>query len=351
MQKKLLLVLFIGCLFNRLNAQVFTVTGGTPNTITLGAVHLTPTCGVSPWLTVGSTGGFLDNTVAVTITSNIPIYCMNIPCASLTASNITTEAHRFDAIGVVETVTVPSGCGYYVTNGNEVRSTLNTINTSSGVVSVSSLTPFTQVSVLMISPYATVVSPASFITGCAVPLGVSLTSFNATEIADNRQVLLSWTTDEEIKNDHFEVEHSTNGTTWEVIGKVNGHGNSTSVNDYDFIHVNAAQNKNNYYRLKQVDFDGVYNYSAIEAIIFDYTEVDWLVVQNSTNNSISLLGKNVEDFEFAAYDMQGRIVNCSIIERSQGVVTIDKTNIQSDLICLIGTRENEIKKVKVFIEK
>lgn len=96
---------------------------------------------------------------------------------------------------------------------------------------------------------------------------VELTSFEATKEGEF-QSKLNWETESELNNDYFEVQHSTNGKDFEVIGQVDGNGTTTTAQSYDFIH-QAPVNGVNYYRLRQVDFDGAFEYSDIKTVEFD----------------------------------------------------------------------------------
>ena len=89
-------------------------------------------------------------------------------------------------------------------------------------------------------------------------LPVELTSFTAT--ASNDAVVLNWETATEVNNYGFEVESKRASTdNWSKIGFVDGHGNSNSPNSYSFIATDGAK----YYRLKQVDTDGAFEYSEV----------------------------------------------------------------------------------------
>jgi hypothetical protein len=96
-------------------------------------------------------------------------------------------------------------------------------------------------------------------TACAL-LPVSLTFFNGNN--DGGDVLLTWQTASEENNDYFQVEHSTDGSNFQPIGKVGGRGTSTASHNYSLRHTRPAKGSN-YYRLKQVDFDGQFAYSPI----------------------------------------------------------------------------------------
>ncbi len=90
------------------------------------------------------------------------------------------------------------------------------------------------------------------------PLPVELISFSGS--LDNNSILLNWKTATETNNRMFSVEKLNDANQFETIGNVAGNGNSVLVNEYDFIDRNPISG-NNYYRLKQIDFDGKYEFS------------------------------------------------------------------------------------------
>lgn len=90
-------------------------------------------------------------------------------------------------------------------------------------------------------------------------LPVELVHFRGTE--GGCQITLSWATAAELNNSHFEVERSVDGYVFEKIGVVNGAGTSEQYNVYDFQ--DELPVRENYYRLKQVDFDGTTDYSDV----------------------------------------------------------------------------------------
>jgi len=90
------------------------------------------------------------------------------------------------------------------------------------------------------------------------PLPVELTSFSVN--ASGKTVELEWVTATEINNRGFEIERSKESGEWEKIGFVEGHGNSNSPKSYSYTDANPVAGKTKY-RLKQIDFDGRYEYS------------------------------------------------------------------------------------------
>jgi hypothetical protein len=95
----------------------------------------------------------------------------------------------------------------------------------------------------------------------ASSLPVELISFKG-ELKDNNEVLLFWETASEINNDYFDIERKNKDNKWESIGKVNGAGNSNTFNTYTFTDDEPMEGEN-FYRLKQVDYDLKSEYSLI----------------------------------------------------------------------------------------
>jgi hypothetical protein len=87
----------------------------------------------------------------------------------------------------------------------------------------------------------------------ANPLPVELLFFVAQEVQGN--VLLQWKTASELNNDRFIIEHSSSGTEFKALGEVTGNGTVRHSTDYSFWDYQPALGQN-YYVLKQVDFDG-----------------------------------------------------------------------------------------------
>ncbi|MFC2093003.1 T9SS type A sorting domain-containing protein [Bacteroidota bacterium] len=92
-----------------------------------------------------------------------------------------------------------------------------------------------------------------------IPLHISLSSFTSNVIKNN--VELKWTTERETNNRGFSVERSntSDSTSWNEIDFVNGSGNTNHTVNYTFTDRKLNTGKYNY-RLKQIDFNGSYNY-------------------------------------------------------------------------------------------
>lgn len=94
-------------------------------------------------------------------------------------------------------------------------------------------------------------------------LPITLSKFEANRMTENA-VKLDWETLSELNNKGFEIEKSENGVDFEQIGFVDGVGNSSQLNRYQFTDNDALRSA--YYRLKQIDTDGKYEYSPVRFV-------------------------------------------------------------------------------------
>jgi hypothetical protein len=97
---------------------------------------------------------------------------------------------------------------------------------------------------------------------------VELSSFSGS--VDKDGILLNWSTASELNNKGFEVERSIDGVLFNHIGFVKGSGTSSDVHSYQFKDQLDPEGINTlYYRLKQVDYNGQFEYSSIVTINID----------------------------------------------------------------------------------
>ncbi len=102
-----------------------------------------------------------------------------------------------------------------------------------------------------------------FTGGSGSALPIELLSFSGKPIGNAIEIF--WATATEINNDFFTIERSTNGNDFDLVGNIDGAGTSYTTNNYFFIDENPNFGTS-YYRLKQTDFDGHFEYSEIIAV-------------------------------------------------------------------------------------
>ncbi|MDN5199955.1 BNR-repeat neuraminidase N-terminal domain-containing protein [Fulvivirgaceae bacterium BMA10] len=114
------------------------------------------------------------------------------------------------------------------------------------------------------------------------PLPVTWLSFEA--VLDNGKVHLDWKTASEINNDFFEIQRSEDGRNFEVIGSVNGNGTVNEISTYSFTDKTPLFG-GSLYRLRQIDFDGQFDFSNVVAIDNPFTgrQLEVTVYPNPTD--------------------------------------------------------------------
>jgi len=112
-----------------------------------------------------------------------------------------------------------------------------------------------------------------------VVVPVELNSFTAT--ANSKEVTINWSTATELNNQGFEVQRKFGGNNFVTIGSVTGHGTTTSPNQYSFVDKLIDGGKY-FYRLKQIDFGGTYEYSSV--IEVDVRTVDKFTLEQNYPN-------------------------------------------------------------------
>jgi hypothetical protein len=137
------------------------------------------------------------------------------------------------------------------------------------------------------------------------PVPVTLLSFTAT--LHNREVLLRWKTTAEYNNHYFDVERSSNGINFTVIGRVNGNGTTSLPHDYSLIDLQPLTGIN-YYRLKQVDLDGHKTYSYIVTVLLKNNEIVSVYYNNQSNNIHVIFNKQQNNIRLMLYGANGQLI-------------------------------------------
>jgi hypothetical protein len=137
-------------------------------------------------------------------------------------------------------------------------------------------------------------------------LPVRLVNFGA--IRKNNSSFINWTTLSEQNSKGFEIERSMDGRKWSNIGFVKAKsddGNSSLEAAYSFVD-SAPLKGDNLYRLKQVDYDGKYQYSSIRQVSFEVSD-KIVIYPNPANDYLEITGINNMD-EIKLIDRQGNTV-------------------------------------------
>jgi hypothetical protein len=156
-------------------------------------------------------------------------------------------------------------------------------------------------------------------------LPVELASFTST--ISNRDVTLNWSTASELNNSGFEIERSSNNE-WTKVGNVNGNGTSSTVNNYSYTDRSLATGSYSY-RLKQVDFNGNFEYFNLNNEVNIGTPSTYALSQNYPNpfNPSTTINFDLPtdgNVSLKLYDMSGKEVATLVNEvRSAGYYSVN----------------------------
>ena len=171
-------------------------------------------------------------------------------------------------------------------------------------------------------------------------LPVELISFQG-EAAPNGNHL-TWRTASEETNDGFEIQRSKGALDWERIGFVEGKGTTANFNSYEFID-NAPLIEQNYYRLKQIDLDGKFEYSKIVSVYFmEKNKVS--IFPNPTSGKLEIIGEELEGSAIKILDTTGRLIRSLILSGSE----LDISDLPNGLYFIQINQKGQLLEVKVI---
>ena len=162
---------------------------------------------------------------------------------------------------------------------------------------------------------------------CSLP--VELSSFEA-DYLGNGEIMLSWTTDSELNNSGFEIEKlyldSTQSQLWQKLGFVSGGGTKQEKSNYQFK-AKVGETGNYRFRLKQVDFNGGFEYSQRIELFVDIPSqdlsLDFYPNPFKTRGIVQLKVNRQQLVKIDLYDQLGRVVKNVFHDLIQGNLSID----------------------------
>lgn len=160
-------------------------------------------------------------------------------------------------------------------------------------------------------------------TGGSNPLPVELLSFTATRTG--KEVLLKWATASELNNERFILLRSSDGVFFDPIGEVAGAGTTSTLNEYSFTDQRPLAGFN-FYRLRQIDFDGTFTESATRSVRIIEDEV---VIYPSLSNGKNVRIKMPSGFtsgNVVVYSVEGKIISQLVVESGASEQTLPDMN-------------------------
>ncbi|MFC4261356.1 T9SS type A sorting domain-containing protein [Ferruginibacter yonginensis] len=185
-------------------------------------------------------------------------------------------------------------------------------------------------------------------------LAVTLLDFKAALV--NNFGYLTWSTENELNNDYFDVERSDDGVNFVKLGTVAGNGTTTTTQLYSYNDKKAMNASIVYYRLKIVDLSGRATYSKIIA----------LRVKGALNNSLSVFPNPFEDNIKISYNSAiVTVAQCRILsfdgkevlnrkvtlQRGENIVVLNDLNNLASGSYMLELNTGDEKLIKKIIKK
>ncbi|MBT4774349.1 MAG: T9SS type A sorting domain-containing protein [Crocinitomicaceae bacterium] len=178
------------------------------------------------------------------------------------------------------------------------------------------------------------------------PLPVELVSFKAEVKTEN--VLLSWTSASETNNAFYWIERSQNGSDFKELAVVTGSGTTQSSSDYQFTDFNPISPVS-FYRLKQTDFDGAFQYSHPRRVTLEQDERLRIrqVYQNQNQLQVILNQKPKSIYRLRLIGLSGQVILDKTEQKQEVIFPIKPLAPGFYCVSLINASVNET--IKFFV--
>ncbi len=178
-------------------------------------------------------------------------------------------------------------------------------------------------------------------------LPVKLENFSAT--LQGKAVLLDWKVSEEDNLSRYEIQYSVNGVTFSKIGEVTASGSR----NYNFLHGSPVQG-NNYYRLKIIDNNGQYTYSATRKVTISRPRGNLSIYPNPARDEVSItmpssfINKTVR---INVYNFDGKLMLRKDVRSLGQTEVINISKLPAGIYAIVVAGANEIYNSKFIISR
>jgi Secretion system C-terminal sorting domain len=289
--------------------------------------------------TAGATGAF-----SVTYSFSSPVNNIRVLFTGTGAYGTgVNEIFNFTTNGGATTLFTVGSC-FATTTGNQLITGAGITDGAGGggVFRISSASSFTTLTVS--GPGAASGSMFSFISSTALP--VELTSFEVTPSDDENYVDLFWETENEVNNDKFILEKSSDYQNWNEVATIKGAGTSNETHSYNVRDIDPIVGIS-YYRLLQKDYDGLIRFKGVQAVNIDI-QTDF-PFPNPANSMFNLTGDNLDSYSYELIDALGNTVIVPKIVTKK-LVSFETNNLANGFYYL-HVSSDEIKRTyKIIVE-
>jgi hypothetical protein len=177
-----------------------------------------------------------------------------------------------------------------------------------------------------------------------VTLPVSFISFDA-KLNNSGMVDLTWLTASESNNSHFIVSKSTDGLNFSQVSKINGSGTSDKQNHYQAVDKKPTKG-NNYYQLRQYDFDGKETVLATKDVNFSLKNTNEVsVYPNPAQDVLNIKFDATSYYNAKLVDFNGKVLVSKAIDINQVESTFNISDLPAgNYIILLEGKKGLISK-------
>lgn len=144
--------------------------------------------------------------------------------------------------------------------------------------------------------------------GVQNPLPVELLDFSAN--CNNNNYIFEWATGSETNNDYFTIQHSVDGVAWETVTVAKGNGTTSQKSNYKYENRSFYEQKINYFRLIQTDFDGEHKILRTVSLTgCNFKNINFEVIPNPNNGKFSIMFRDYSEVSSVqVIDLLGRVL-------------------------------------------
>ena len=184
------------------------------------------------------------------------------------------------------------------------------------------------------------------------PLPVIWLNIGADRVSLNC-VTIIWSTSSEMSNSHFQVERSSDGVNFIFLSKINGKGTTNTISEYRWLDQTAPKEMT-YYRLKQVDFNGDFEYSNIMVVTPVVEEVEGVVISTFPNPvteelNIDFSAEAPQQIDITFVDLMGYEVKKIVVEKGKRSAKLDVRGLKKGYYFLIIRNSDVQKSQRVLV--
>ncbi len=188
-----------------------------------------------------------------------------------------------------------------------------------------------------------------FLVDGGVILPATLTEFTGRLNAD-QDALLRWTTASEFNNRQFDLEISRDGIHFTLLATIGSQGNSAANQQYSYLHIKPSSGMN-YYRLKQIDWNGDFEYIKIISLNVDNTISRPFVYPVPAKNMITInFGNLLTKTELEIFSADMKNIHREIINGPSMTKTIDISRLSKG-IYFIRYKKGDNTEVVRFVKE